>query len=89
MNRRPPLWYVIVAIAVSMLSVAGAGIAYTSHVQDRADARHDQLVRESERKWCALLDIITGGPAPAPGPAGDRARAIAVELAKLRRGFGC
>lgn len=75
--------------ALSILAVIVAGVGYTNYVQREADRRHDQLVRESERKWCSLLDIITGGPAPPSGPAGERARAIALELAKLREGFGC
>lgn len=75
--------------ALSIIAVIVAGVSYTNYVQREADRRHDQLVRESERKWCSLLAIIIGGPAPAPGPAGDRARAISVELGKLREGFGC
>jgi hypothetical protein len=75
--------------AVSLVLVVAAGVWYTGYVQRQADERHNQTVRESEQKWCALLDIITGGPAPQPGPAGERARAIAAELAKLREGFGC
>lgn len=75
--------------ALSIIAVIVAGIGYTNFVQRQADRRNDQIVRDSERKWCALLDVITGGPAPAPGPAGERTRAIAVELGKLREGFGC
>ncbi|MFI6160403.1 hypothetical protein ACIA59_10685 [Micromonospora haikouensis] len=35
-HRRPvPLWYVLLAVVVSVLGVAGAGIAYTEHVARR------------------------------------------------------
>ncbi len=75
--------------AVSLVVIVVAGVWYTGYVQRQADERHNQIVRESEQKWCELLTIITSGPPPPPGPAGERARVIAAELAKLRKGFGC
>lgn len=80
---------VLITAIVTMLLVGGSGYWYTNYVQRQADRRHDQIVRESEQKWCELLTIITSGPAPPAGPAGERARVIAAELAKLRNGFGC
>lgn len=75
--------------ALSILAVIVAGVSYTNYVQRQADRRHDKIVRESEQKWCELLTIITSGPTPPPGPAGERARVVSAELDKLRRSFGC
>jgi hypothetical protein len=75
--------------AVSLVAIVAAGVWYTGYVQRQADERHNQIVRESEQKWCELLAIITGGPTPPPGPAGERARVISAALAQLRVDFGC
>lgn len=69
----PPRWSQFV-YALAILAVVIAGIAYTNHVQ-----------RESERKWCGILIILTGGPPPVT----DRGRAVAAAMAQLRRDFGC
>lgn len=63
---------------VSVLAVAIAGVTYTNHVQ-----------READHRWCELLVVLTGGPAPAPGPAGERARALGKLLVQLRDDLGC
>jgi hypothetical protein len=59
---------------LALLAVAVAGIFYTNHVQ-----------RESERKWCEILTILTTGPQPET----DRGRAVARAMAALRNDFGC
>jgi hypothetical protein len=68
-----------------MLLLAVAGIWYTNYVQHQSEKRYEQVVRESERKWCVILDVLTGGPAPET----DRGRVIAEEMRKLRESFGC
>lgn len=64
--------------AVSIVVVVIGGIWYTGYNQ-----------RQSDHRWCELLNIITSGPAPPPGPAGERARVVGAELEKLRKSFGC
>lgn len=80
---------VLITAIVTVFLVGGSGYLYTNYVQRQADRRHDQIVRDSERKWCEILNILTGGPAPTPGPAGDRARVVGALLVKLRQDFGC
>ncbi len=63
-----------VARVVALVSLLALGVLYTNHVQ-----------RQSERKWCALLTILTGGP-PATT---DRGQVIAAELVELRDNFRC
>lgn len=74
-HRRPvPAWYALLAILVSVLAVSGATLWYASYQQ-----------READRRWCELLTILAGGPAPSS----ERGRAIAEAMAQLRQDFGC
>lgn len=72
--KRQPLGYSIAAIFLTLLVTVPSGYWYTHHVQ-----------RESEQKWCDLLDILTGGPTPET----DRGRVVADAMARLRANFGC
>lgn len=75
-HRRPvPLWYVLLAVLVSVLAVSGAGLWYTHHAQQAAD-----------RRWCELLTVLSDG---SPPPETDRGRQIADEVSALRAQFGC
>ena len=74
-HRRPvPAWYALLAVLVSMLAVSAAGIWYTHHAQ-----------RQSDRRWCELLTVLSGGPSPET----ERGRAVADAMARLRADFGC
>jgi hypothetical protein len=59
---------------VTVLALVLSGIWYTNYVQ-----------RESERKWCGILGILTDGPAPTT----ERGRVTLQEMRKLRADFGC
>jgi hypothetical protein len=83
--KRQPLGYSIAAIFLTLLVAIPSGYWYTNQVQRESERRHQQLVRESERKWCDLLDILTGGPSPET----DRGRVIADLMRTLREQFGC
>lgn len=86
-HRRPvPLWYVLLAVMVSILATAGANIAYTSHVQRVAAERSAAAQRESDRMWCELFDIMTAG---SPPPTTERGQAIADALERRRATLGC
>jgi hypothetical protein len=75
MPHRPvPLWYVLVAVMVSLLLTTAAGVIYTNHVQ-----------RESDRRWCELLGELAGGPPPES----ERGRAVMESMQHLREQFGC
>lgn len=71
--------------AVSLVAVVVGVLWYTNYVDRQGDQRYRQYVRDSERQWCAILDVLTAGPTPTT----ERGRVIAVELAKLRKGFDC
>lgn len=74
-HRRPvPLWYAMLAVMMSTLMLAGAGIWYTHYSQ-----------RQSDRRWCELFTIMSGGP-PATT---ERGRVIADAMERLRVDLGC
>lgn len=83
--RPQPVGYSIAAIFLTLLVAIPSGYWYTNHVQRQAERRHTELVRDSERKWCVILDILTGGPEPTT----DRGRVVADAMQKLLADFGC
>jgi hypothetical protein len=85
---RQPVWYIVAAIAASMLAVSLAGITYTNHVQRQADRRHDQIVRQSEQKWCSFVVVLDDAWSSTP-PQSPLGRQVAATLHKLRSDFGC
>lgn len=67
-------WSLLVVFATAVL-VGAACIAYTQHVQ-----------RESDHRWCALLDSLDQ---PSPPPSTDRGREIQRQISQLRHDLGC
>lgn len=68
-------WWSVAMIVLTVLLVAGAGVAYTSHVR-----------READRRWCRVLSMQAN---PDPPPATPRGWAQVREYQKLHRQFGC
>lgn len=79
---------VLITAIMSMLLVGGTGYLYTNHVQRQADARHDQLVRESERKWCKFVAPLDDAWSSTP-PQSALGRTVATALHDIRAEFGC
>lgn len=74
--------------ALSILAVIVAGVSYTNYVQREADRRHDQIVRDSERKWCEFIVVLDDAWSSSP-PQSPLGRKVAVALHKQRVDFGC
>lgn len=79
---------VLITAIVSVLLVGGSGYWYTNYVQRQADHRNDQLVRDSEQKWCAFVVTLDDAwsAVPPTSPLGQR---VAEKLHKLRTDFDC
>jgi hypothetical protein len=75
---RQPVWYSLLAVLVTALLTAAASIVISVRLAE-------QTSRESERKWCAIITILTGGPTPET----ERGRAVAAAMLQLRRDLGC
>lgn len=67
-------WWSVAMIVLTVLLVAGAGVAYTNHVQ-----------RESDQRWCELLASLDQ-PGQTTTP---RGREIQRQIHELRRDMGC
>lgn len=63
-----------VAFVVAFVALVLMGVTYTNIVQ-----------RESDRRWCDLLAILSDGPPPTS----ERGKALAVQIARLQDEFGC
>lgn len=45
--------------------------------------------RQQDRAMCRMIDLITVGPAPVPGPAGDRGRAVLAAMRNYQATLHC
>jgi hypothetical protein len=78
----PTIWWILVTWGASILVLIGAGLWWT----DRAIVRNE---REQDRQDCMTITVLTAGPEPVPGPAGDRARFVREALNEFRRTLDC
>lgn len=79
-----PRWYLLLAIVVSMLALAVAGVIYTNYSIKRQNATE----RENDRRWCALLSTLDGAYSSAP-PQTETGRRVAAAIHDLRIELGC
>lgn len=74
----PRVWAVMLSWGISLLLLSGLfsfWIWYNDRQQDKA--------------MCQLTDLITSGPAPVQGPAGDRARDVLAAMRYYQRTLHC
>lgn len=69
----PQRWRAVARVLATLV-VLGLVVFYTGLVQ-----------RQSEQKWCELLNILTGGPPSTT----ERGRVVADALSQLREDFDC
>lgn len=85
-RREPPvsplaMWLSLISLC---LGTAALGAVFTlmmwrgQQVAERRDARQDAAM-------CELTRALTSGPSPAPGPPGDRARALLPLMEAVRK----
>ena len=87
LRRQPltvPRWYALLAICVSMVTLAGMGIAYTSYV----DGQREQAEREADRRWCLLLSTLDRAYSSTP-PATELGRQVAIAIHNLTTQLQC
>lgn len=68
----------LVAGVVVLFAVAGFNQWIDQHENSRRDA-------DLRAVLCDLTKVLSGGPAPLPGPAGDRARAVIPRMDALQK----
>lgn len=82
------MWALLASIAGGVLVLAVvAGVAQWRNQQELDDNQRttQHQLDDLRRDLCALTTGLAGGPTPAAGPAGDRARALAPKMDALRR----
>lgn len=72
------VWFVLLSWGLSVLVLAGLFSYWVWSNQ-----------RTQNRAMCSMIDLITTGPAPVPGPAGDRGRAVLRAMRDYRNTLGC
>lgn len=68
-------WWSLFIVLVTAALIAVAGIVYTTHVQ-----------RQSDRRWCSLLESLDQPDVPATT---ERGRRVQEQIHVLRRDLGC
>jgi hypothetical protein len=79
-----PRWTVLITVALSMMALAVAGVLYTGYV----DGQREVAERESDRRWCALLNTLDQAYSAVP-PSTELGRRVAEEIRKLRADLDC
>lgn len=79
-----PQWITLTSIALSVLALAIAGVAYTSYV----DGQREKSEREADQRWCTLLGTLDEAYSTVP-PTTELGRRVALAIHTLRRDLKC
>ncbi len=71
-----PIWMVLASWGLAVLSVAGLLSYWIWHNEQEQEKDEAVLQLQQDRAVCGIIRAITDGPAPLPGPEGNRARSI-------------
>lgn len=79
-----PRWYLLLVVCLSLVTLAGMNIGYTSYV----DSQREKAEREADRRWCQLLTTLDSAytAAPPTTPTGVR---VAEAVRTLRLTLQC
>lgn len=77
----PRMWALLASLIVGVVVLAG--VAGVAQWRNQRDTQHQ--LDDLRGAMCELTEVLSGGPTPAAGPAGDRARALAPKIDALRR----
>jgi len=82
------VWYAMTVTCVVLIAFAAASVLYANQRAERSERRAEQIDRESNRRWCALLSTYDEAYREAP-PVTKTGKTLATEVARLRTQFGC
>lgn len=88
LKRQPltvPRWYALLVICLSMVLLAGMGIAYTSYV----DRQRNSAEREADRRWCAFLTTFGDALGQAANQESPFVVSLSREVKSLIESTGC
>lgn len=84
-----PVWLVLISWGLAVLVISGLLSAWIYTNQRNAEAERNRLQREQDRAMCAMISVFTTGPAPVPGPEGDRSRVVVQAMTEYQRVLRC
>lgn len=79
------VWAILLSWGMGVVLLSGL-FAWKLHLDQQAAADRDH---KQDQAMCEVLDIFISGPAPAPGPAGDRARHALRKMTAYRDTLNC
>lgn len=82
------VWYAMTVTCVVLFAFAAASVLYANERAERSERRAEQIDRESNRRWCALLVTYDDAYQDSP-PVTETGRTLANEVSRLRTQFGC
>ncbi|MEU7677889.1 hypothetical protein AB0C42_24115 [Micromonospora taraxaci] len=82
------VWYAMTVTFAVTVAFAAASVLYANERAERSERRAEQIDRESNRRWCALLATYDDAYQDSP-PVTDTGRTLATEVSRLRTQFGC
>jgi hypothetical protein len=71
-----------------VVAFAAASVLYSNQRAEQSERRAEQIDRESNRRWCALLATMDETYKKSP-PTTDVGRTMAAQVSRLRTAFGC
>lgn len=83
------VWWVLASWGAAVLVLAGLCFWLIQRNEAEADRRAAEIKRQQDSAMCSMIDLITAGPAPVPGPAGDRGRAVLSAMHAYQSALRC
>lgn len=84
-----PVWMILLSWGLAVLVISGL-LSFWIWSNDQEQARENLKVqREQDHAMCEMIDLLTSGPPPVAGPAGDRGRAVLKAMAAYRQTLRC
>jgi hypothetical protein len=83
------VWLILLSWGIAVLLIAGLLSFWIWSNERQQDAENARVQRQQDRAMCVMLDLFTSGPAPVPGPEGDRGRAVLKAMTNYRATLRC
>lgn len=83
------VWLILASwgMGASLIAILLSAWIWTN--QRESERARDRLALKQDHAMCAMIDLLTSGPAPVPGPAGDRGRAVLRAMTDYRATLRC
>lgn len=76
------VWWILLGWGLALLLLTGLQQWWN-------ERRTNEIKREQDTAMCSMIDLITAGPAPVSGPAGDRGRAVLTAMHAYQSALRC